>query len=186
MMRIIGGEYRGRILKMPKGVKIRPTQDRVREAMFNIIRAGVPEARVLDLYAGSGAFGIEALSRGANLAIFVDNNINCIRVIKSNLLVLGDSAQLSQVVKLDALRSISRFKKENKKFDIVFLDPPYHKDLARNCLIKIDACDILAQHGFATCEHFVKDVMPERIGSLLLFKKKRYGDTVLSFYRRQK
>ncbi len=92
MMRIIGGEYRGRILKMPKGVKIRPTQDRVREAMFNIIRAGVPEASVLDLYAGSGAFGIEALSRGANLAIFVDNNINCIKIIKSNLLVLGDSA----------------------------------------------------------------------------------------------
>ncbi len=185
-MRIIGGEYRGRILKMPKGVKIRPTQDRVREAMFNIIRAGVPEASVLDLYAGSGAFGIEALSRGANLAIFVDNNINCIRVIKSNLLVLGDSAELSQVVKLDALRSISRFKKENKKFDIIFLDPPYHKDLARNCLIKIDACDILSQRGFVICEHYLKDVMPEKTGSFACFKQRKYGDTMLSFYRRQK
>ncbi len=185
-MRIIGGEYRGRILKMPKGVKIRPTQDRVREAMFNIIRAGVPEAKVLDLYAGSGAFGIEALSRGAYSAIFVDNNINCIRVIKSNLLVLGGSAGLSQVIKLDALTSISRFKKENKKFDIIFLDPPYHRDLARNCLIKIDACDILSQHGFTLCEHFKKDVMPERIGGLFSFKERKYGDTMLSFYRRQK
>lgn len=185
-MRIIGGEYRGRILKMPKGVKIRPTQDRVREAMFNIIRAGIPEARVLDLYAGSGAFGIEALSRGAYSTIFVDNNINCIRVIKSNLLILGDSARLSQVVKLDALKSISRFKKENKKFDIIFLDPPYYRKLARNCLIKIDACDILSQHGFAICEHFVKDVMPERIGGLFSFKERKYGDTMLSFYRRQK
>ncbi|UCD55278.1 MAG: 16S rRNA (guanine(966)-N(2))-methyltransferase RsmD [Candidatus Omnitrophota bacterium] len=204
-MRIIGGKYRGRILKMPKGVKIRPTQDKVREAVFNIIKAGVPEARVLDLYAGSGAFGIEALSRGAYSSIFVDNNIKCIRAIKSNLLALGDSARLegdrpkfeggtglssargaSLLVRLDGVRSISRFKRENKKFDIIFLDPPYHEGLARNCLIKIDACDILSQRGFAICEHFKKDIMPERIGNLLLFKNKRYGDTVLSFYRREK
>ena len=185
-MRIIGGEYRGRSLKMPKGVRIRPTQDRVREAVFNIIRTAVPEARILDLYAGSGAFGIEALSRGAYSAIFVDNNINCIRVIKFNLLVLGDSARLSQLVKLDAVRAISRFKKEGKTFDIIFLDPPYHKDLARNCLIKIDACDILSQRGFVICEHHLKDVMPEETASFACFKQRKYGDTMLSFYRRQK
>ena len=183
-MRIIGGDGRGRVLRMPKGVRIRPTQDRVREAVFNIIRESVPESRVLDLYAGSGAFGIEALSRGAYSTIFVDNNINCIRVIKFNLLVLGDNARLCQLVKSDGVRAVSRFKKEGKKFDIIFLDPPYHKDLARNCLIKIDACDILSQRGFVICEHFVKDVMPEKIGRLLCFKQRKYGDTMVSFYRK--
>lgn len=181
-MRIIGGEYRGRVLKMPRGIRIRPTQDRVREAIFNIIRAGIPQSRVLDLYAGSGAFGIEALSRGAHSVISVDNNVNCMRTIKSNLSILGRGS--IQLIKLDALRAISRFKRENKEFDIIFLDPPYHKNLARNCLIKINACDILSQHGFAICEHFVKDIMPERIGSLFCFKKRKYGDTVVSFYRK--
>jgi 16S rRNA (guanine(966)-N(2))-methyltransferase RsmD len=185
-MRIIGGEYRGRILRMPKGVKIRPTRDRVREAIFNIIREAIPEARVLDLYAGSGAFGIEALSRGASSVVFVDNNINCIRIIKSNLSALGNSAKPSQVIKRDAVRAISGFQKEGKEFDIVFLDPPYHKDLARNCLIKIDACDILSQRGFVVSEHFVKDAMPDRIGALSAFTQRKYGDTVISFYRKQK
>ena len=183
-MRIIGGEYRGRILKMPKGVTIRPTQDRVREAVFNVIREIIPKASVLDLYAGSGAFGIEALSRGAYSSIYVDNNINCIRAIKSNLFVLGDKIQFTQVLKSDAVKAIQRFKKQNKKFDLIFLDPPYYKDLAKNSLIKIDACDILSQHGFVIAEHFKKDIMPEKIGTLLLFKKKRYGDTVISFYRK--
>lgn len=185
-MRVIGGEYRGRILRMPKGVRIRPTQDKVREAVFNVIREKIPESDVLDLYAGSGSFGIEALSRGAHLSIFVDNNYNCIKTIKSNLSILGREAQSSQVLKFDAVRAISKFKKENKKFDIIFLDPPYHKDLAKNSLIKIEACDILSQHGFVIAEHFKKEVMPECISKLLLFKEKRYGDTVLSFYRKNK
>ena len=94
-MRIIAGEYRGRILKRPKGAEVRPTQDRVREAIFNIIRERVPGSKVLDLYSGSGAFGIEALSRGALLSVFVDNNINCIKTIKSNLSALGKTAQSS-------------------------------------------------------------------------------------------
>ena len=182
-MRIIGGEYRGRILKMPKAVNIRPTQDRVREAVFNIIRASVPGSDVLDLYAASGAFGIEALSRGAHSSIFVDNNSTCVKTIKVNLSTLGDKCPFSQVLKLDAIMAISRFRKENRKFDIIFLDPPYYKGLAKNSLIKIDACDILALHGFVVAEHFIRDSMPEEAGNLVLFKQKKYGDTVITLYR---
>ena len=183
-MRIIGGEHRGRKLKMPESREVRPTQDRIREALFNIIRVRIPEGRILDLYAGSGAFGIEALSRGAQLAVFVDNNSNCIGTIKANVSLLAEKANFAQVIKADAIRTISRLEKEDRKFDIVFLDPPYHKGLARNCLIKVDACDILSARGFAIAEHFKKNVMPERIGMLYRFREKKYGDTALSFYRR--
>jgi len=184
-MRIIGGEFRGRIIKMPRSVKVRPTQDRVREAIFNIIKELVPGSKALDLYAGSGAFGMEALSRGAHSVIFVDNNIYCIRVVKSNLSLLGERGKFSQVIKRDALRAISGFEK-GKKFDIIFLDPPYYKDMAKNCLLKIDACDILSHHGLIIAEHFAKDRMPEATVNLKLFREKKYGDTVLSFYRKTK
>jgi len=184
-MRIIGGVERGRILKMPKLGKVRPTQDRVREAIFNVIKDKVPESSVLDLFAGSGAFGIEALSRGAKSAVFVDNNVHCIKTIKSNLSILGDKVDSSQLIKLDAVRAISRLESENKKFDLVFLDPPYHEDLGRKCLIKIDACDILSKHSFIIVEHFKKGILPDNLISILIVRQKRYGDTVVSFYRKK-
>ena len=182
-MRIIGGEYRSRVLRMPAGIRIRPTQDRVREAIFNIIREKVPGSVVLDLYAGSGAFGIEALSRGAHSAIFIDNNAKCVTTIRSNLSVLAGGVYFSQLIKSDVVRAISGFKKEGRKFDIIFLDPPYHKEYTRNCLIKIGACDIVAPHGFVITEHFKKDTVPDQTGNLTRKRQRRYGDTVISFYR---
>jgi 16S rRNA (guanine(966)-N(2))-methyltransferase RsmD len=192
-MRIIGGEHRGRTIKMPKTGKARPTQDRVREAVFNIIREKVPGSKVLDLYAGSGAFGIEALSRGAQSAIFVDNNINCIRAIKSNLSSVDYRAPLARVFKNEAVKAIAALKEKGAAFDIIFLDPPYNKasfdklriSLAKNCLIKIAGCDILSQHGFVVAEHFVKDILPEETGTLSLVKRRKYGDTVVSFYQKK-
>ncbi|MCQ9207230.1 MAG: 16S rRNA (guanine(966)-N(2))-methyltransferase RsmD [Omnitrophica bacterium] len=184
-MRIIGGTQRGRLIKMPKGRATRPTQDRVREAIFNIIRKEIPESAVLDLYAGSGAFGIEALSRGAHTAIFIDKSARSVKTIKSNLLSLGYAAPRAQVFKKDGVGAIEAFGKVSAKFDIAFIDPPYHKGLAKNALLKIDACDILAQHSFIIAEHFVKDPLPHEAGRLSLFKQKRYGDTVVSFYVRK-
>lgn len=201
-MRIIGGEYRGRIIKMPKSMEVRPTQDRVREAIFNVISEKIPGSDVLDLFAGSGAFGIEAISRGAKSVIFVDNNINCIKIIKSNLSILGEDMGMTQLLKTDAVRAISRFQKEGRKFDIIFLDPPYYRDsfdrlrtirrtmsavesLAKNSLIKIGACDILFERSFVVAEHFKKDTLPEDSGNITRFKEKRYGDTAVSFYRRK-
>ena len=183
-MRIIAGSARGRVIKMPKGAKVRPTQDRVREAIFNIIKEIVPQAKVLDLYAGSGAFGIEALSRGADFSAFVDNNPICIKTIKGNLSVIEKGEAFSEVFRMDSEVAISKFEQKKKLFDIVFLDPPYHKDLAKNCLIKLDACDILSQHGFVIIEHSNKDILPSNISKLARTREKPYGDTVISFYRK--
>ena len=180
-MRIIGGTHRGRTIKMP-GKNARPTQDRVREAIFNVIRDRVPESAVLDLYAASGAFGLEALSRGALSCVFVDNNSKCIKTTKSNISSLGYSSEFTQLFRKDALKSIDAFAKEARSFDIIFMDPPYYEDRAKNCLIKIGACDILAPHGFVVAEHSTNDLMPEKTGVLTLFKQKRYGDTRVSFY----
>ncbi|MFH1594228.1 MAG: 16S rRNA (guanine(966)-N(2))-methyltransferase RsmD [Candidatus Omnitrophota bacterium] len=183
-MRIIAGEYRGRIIDMPKGASVRPTQDRVREAIFNIIRVSVPGSSVLDLYAGSGAFGLEAISRGAHMVVFIDNNIKCIKTIKANLSGIGIGPGSSQVFKREAASAIEKLESSGQKFDIAFLDPPYYKELAKNSLLKIEACDILSGRGFVIAEHFKTDEMPEKAGRLGLFEAKRYGDTVISFYKR--
>ena len=180
-MRIIAGQHRGRTIKMPPG--IRPTQDRVREAVFNVIKEVVPESSVLDLFAGSGAFGIEALSRGATSVIFADNNIKCINTIRENLSFVEEAPQKTQLLKLEALKAIEGFRKDLQVFDLVFLDPPYYKSFARNSLIKIGACDILKTPGFVIAEHSKRDELPRETGVLKLFKEKRYGDTVVSFYR---
>ena len=183
-MRIIAGNARGRIIKMPNGTKTRPTQDRVRESIFNIIREIVPGARVLDLYAGSGAFGIEALSRGASFAAFVDNNQECARTIRANLQVVGEDKGLSSVIRMDTSLAVSLLKKKKELFDIVFLDPPYHKGLAKNCLIKLSPCDILSEHSFIIVEHFKKDVLPADIGDIARFRESSHGDTIVSFYKK--
>ncbi len=185
MMRIIGGKYRGRVIKMPGGLDVRPTQDRVREAIFNVIREKIPGSDVLDLYAASGAFGIESFSRGALSVAFVDNNTKCIKAIKDNLASLGESVKTTQILKSEALMAIDRFRKEGRRFDVVFLDPPYYRDIAKNSLIKMSTCDILSQRSFVIAEHFKKDVLPREISGIALFKEKRYGDTAVSFYRKK-
>ncbi len=182
-MRVIAGKYRGRIIKMPVTFRTRPTQDRVREAVFNVMAKAVPGSRALDLYAGSGAFGIESISRGALTAAFMDNNAKCIKTIAQNLKALGIGREFTQVLKMEAVKGIEKLSAEGARFNMVFLDPPYHKDMAKNCLINISACDILTKHSFVIAEHFVKDELPDRIGSLLLFKRNKYGDTVISFYK---
>ena len=183
-MRIIAGKYKGRIVNMPEGVKTRPTQDRVREAIFNIIREVVQDSRVLDLYAGSGALGIEALSRGAKSTVFIDNDASSIRAIRGNIGVVENNSISTEAHKTDAIKAIGKFHKDGIKFDLIFLDPPYYKDVAKNTLIKIDACDILSERSFVIAEHFVKDALPDNLKKLTLFKKSKYGDTVVSFYRR--
>lgn len=200
-MRVIAGKYKGRTLRMPKGVLIRPTQDRVREAIFNIIQKSVSGSTILDLYAGSGAFGIEALSRGARLAVFVDIDRKCARTIKENLSFIENSEKSYELIRKETIDAISAFGNDSRKFDIIFMDPPYYKkgfvdrkkaakkgkqtgSPAKNSLIKIEACDIVSRYGFVIVEHFAKDGIPDNIGRLSLFKKSKYGDTAVSFYRK--
>lgn len=180
-MRIIAGELKGLTLKMPKG--IRPTSDKVREALFDILGQSVMGADILDLFAGSGALGIEAWSRGSGKVIFVDNNPKCIKVIGENIAKLQISNQQLQIYCLDVFKAIKLFGQRSEKFDLILLDPPYYKDLAKKSLISIEQSDILARNALAVAEHYKKDKLEEEIGQLKLFKIKNYGDTTLSFYK---
>ena len=182
-MRIIGGEFKSRLISMPKGVEIRPTQDKVREAVFNIL-GDMTGKRVLELFAGSGAFGIEAISRGAGYTAFVDNNFRCIETIRGNLESLGIDGDRYDLVKADALKAFPKLLKYDQKFDIIFMDPPYYRELAKKCLINADAYDILSPIGLIVVEHFKKDILPTGLKTLLFNQERRYGDTVITIFRR--
>ncbi|MDP3791285.1 MAG: 16S rRNA (guanine(966)-N(2))-methyltransferase RsmD [Candidatus Omnitrophota bacterium] len=182
-MRIIGGEYRSRSIMMPKGVEIRPTQDKVREAIFNIL-GDINGKNVLELFAGSGAFGIEAISRGAGSVTFVDNNFRCAQTIGANLESLGVDHCRYDIMKANALSVLPRLARGEDRFDIIFLDPPYHKGMAKNCLINIDSYDILSPVGLVIIEHFKKDALDVKLERLLFLDERRYGDTVVTILRK--
>jgi len=198
-MRVIAGKYKGRKLILPKDKRIRPTSDRVKEAVFGILGSRVADAQVLDLFAGCGSLGIEALSRGAKSATFVDSNPKCIKAIRENLeYVLGGEkncarhsfsknkklclAQFFHVARADAGRAIRRFGTNTIKFDIIILDPPYYKGLVKKCLQAIDSCGIIANSGLVLAEHSKRDELPEEIGSLRLMESRKYSNTGVSIY----
>lgn len=180
-MRIISGKYRGRIIKLPK--KIRPTQDKVRKALFDIL-SDIKGLSFLELFAGSGAVGLEALSQGAKEVVFAEKDRRCVEKIKQNLSVLGFSG--SRVLGLAASEAIKQLDQAGGKFDIVFLDPPYYQDVAKKTLQTLVSYDILADNALVVVQHFKKDSLPDKLGVLNLFRQSRYGDTVLSFYNKHK
>ena len=182
-MRIIGGEYRSRLIAMPKGVDIRPTQDKVRESVFNIL-GDMSGKIVLELFAGSGAFGIEAVSRGAKSVTFVDNNSRCIQTIRENLESLGVSESIYEIIRSHAFSVLPRLSKAEEKFDIIFLDPPYYKGLAKKCLINIDSYDIVSPVGLVIIEHFKKDALDAELERLVFIDERRYGDTLITIFRK--
>jgi 16S rRNA (guanine(966)-N(2))-methyltransferase RsmD len=182
-MRIIGGEYRSRIIDMPKGAQIRPTQDRVREAVFNVL-ADVHGKRVLDLFAGSGAYGLEAISRGAGHATFVENNSRCLETIKSNIESLRVPEAKCAVLRSSAYMALSRLENDGERFDLIFIDPPYHKDMAKKCLRYIDYYDILSPLGLIVAEHFRTDSLEDEFNTIIPEKERRYGDTVITIFRK--
>ena len=179
-MRVIAGKFKGHILKMPKALRIRPTKDMVREALFSILGKRVCTASFLELFAGSGSVGIEAKSRGAKTVTFVENNRLCIRALAANLRRLGISAT---VLALDAEKAIEAFGRKKQRFDLVFLDPPYYQDKLKNCLIKICRYDILNARSLVIAEHSKGEVLPELLPRLKVVFTKRYGEGVLTFYQ---
>lgn len=180
-MRVIAGEAKGRTIKTLKGLEVRPTSDLVREALFAIIGPRIEGAVFLDLFAGSGSVGIEALSRGAREVIFVDQNPLCIKIIKENLLKTGLEAR-ARIYKAESLRFLSSSHLEPGLIKIIFIDPPYQKDLAAKALKLLDERGLLAEKGWAIVEHFHKSPLDLKLKNIEFFKERRFGETKLSFY----
>ena len=181
-MHIIGGQFKGRVIEMPKGIK--PTSNKAREALFEILKAKIEGSSFLDLYCGSGAIGIEALSRGAKSVTFSDNKPNCIKILKKNLARLDIlNPSIVNIYHKDALKVLGTLETHGEPFDIIFLDPPYYKDIAKNTLMAISNYDILARNTLIVAEIYKKDILPEEVGSLKKFRTSTYGDTKLEFFK---
>jgi 16S rRNA (guanine966-N2)-methyltransferase len=176
-MRIVGGSLGGRVLRAPPGAATRPTSEKVREAIFNIL-PDVVGTHVLDLFAGSGALGIEALSRGAAHATFVDFGKQPLQIIRGNLKELGLDPRAT-VVNGDAVAAAAR--PGPAPWDLVFIDPPYASDLA---IRAAQALAHLAAGATIVIEHDRRHAPPEHLGSLVRSDERRYGDTLVSFFQR--
>jgi 16S rRNA (guanine966-N2)-methyltransferase len=179
-LRIIGGSLRGKNLASLSGSAIRPTADRLRESIFNIIAARVPNAVVLDLFAGTGAFGIEALSRYARAAVFIDNSRAAVTVINRNLEMcrLLDRAR---VILSDITRGLDRIPVPQQRFDLVFMDPPYNRGFVRNGLDLLRRNPCLASGHCLILEHSSHEPLPFDLEGYDLLDQRRYGKTLVSF-----
>lgn len=162
--------------------KTRPTTDRVKESMFNIIAPFVEDAVVLDLFSGTGSLAIEALSRGAQKAVLVDKDSDSIGVINRNIQA-SRFTDRTTILKLDYSEAIRKLSVEKNKFDIVFLDPPYSKLLVNSALLLLNKYDLLVEDGLIVAEKYIDDVVPETEGNFKLVRKQKYGITELCFYR---
>ena len=188
-MRVIAGQFRGRNLKAPPNLKTRPTSDRLRETLFNVLAPRIDEStKFLDLCAGTGAIGIEALSRGALFAAFVDKSRKSCALIEANLDLLEIPEEQTEVVLSDAeeyLRRANKNLNDGNNFDIVYFDPPYSSEY-RPVLEQFAETDskILSEEGILIAEHHHKTELPDSIWDLRRWRILKQGDTALSFYER--
>ena len=179
-MRVITGKARGVALKTPDGMQTRPTADRVKEALFSIIQFEIPCARVLDLFGGTGQLGIEALSRGAQSAVFVDASEKACALIRENL-KRTKLQDCGKVIRSDYMEYLDRCR---EKFDIVFLDPPYAEVFLENALKRLSEIDILQSGGIIIAERPLDKELPWVFPGFTRSKDYKYGKTLLTIYRR--
>lgn len=183
MLRIIGGKLKGKLLKVPGGNRIRPTSDKVRESLFNILDTDViTGSRFLDLYAGSGAVGIEALSRGAQFVTFVESDVKHIRVLRENLNSCNLLRQ-SEVISGGIFPIIESPSFIVRPFDVIFADPPYNISNIDILLQKIITNVNIPDYGVLVIEHSSRSLLPETINGFNKYRDYRYGDTTLTVYR---
>jgi 16S rRNA (guanine966-N2)-methyltransferase len=181
-MRIIAGKYRSRTLRSLKGDALRPTSDRLRETLFNILGPTVDGATFMDLYAGTGAVGIEALSRGARAAIFVEQHAPAATLIRRNLDSLGIKSG-ADILAMNVLSGLERLETRRAHAQFIFLDPPYAAaGEYESALEFLGESSLLAPGGRVVAEHLKKRVLPDRVGELELVRVVEQGDAALSFY----
>lgn len=182
-MRITGGRIKGRRLTALQGMSIRPTSDKVREAIFSLLGQDLREIRVLDLFSGTGSLGIEALSRGASRALFIDHSVQAIALLARNLRLCGYET-LGDVLTGDVIRTLkSTIFLNQGRFDLVFIDPPYGTGLIPHVLERLLCTGALANPSIAVVESSKTDELPETTGRLEMMERRTYGDTKLTLYR---
>jgi 16S rRNA (guanine966-N2)-methyltransferase len=184
-LRIIGGKAGGRKLVTPHGRKIRPTSDRIKEALFSILTSllgSFADLKVLDIFAGTGNLGIEALSRGASRAIFIDNGRDAVQIIGRNLSLLGFSSQAVVMAK-DVSMALNMLDITGEQFDLVIIDPPYARGLAEHTLMQLANSRLLADDALVVAETSAREELPPEYGQLRIFDRRVYGDTALAFLR---
>ncbi|MBS4177236.1 16S rRNA (guanine(966)-N(2))-methyltransferase RsmD [Lederbergia citrea] len=180
-MRVISGTCKGRQLKSVPGSQTRPTTDKIKETIFNVIGPYFTEGLGLDLFAGSGGLGIEALSRGLDKVIFVDRDMNAIQTIKRNIALCG-LEEKSEIYRNDSERALKAIIKRDLQFDYIFLDPPYYRQKLVSLLKLIDESKLLKAQGAIICEHSTDVELPQNIGKLVQGKAGDYGSIGLTIY----
>ncbi|QUH26228.1 16S rRNA (guanine(966)-N(2))-methyltransferase RsmD [Serpentinicella alkaliphila] len=181
-MRVISGKAKGLKLIPPNDMKVRPTTDRIKEAIFSSIQGYIDGSVILDLFAGTGSLGIEALSRGSSKAYFVDSSKESIKIINDNLgsTKLKDDAE---VLFMDAKLAIKKLARDDVKLDIIFLDPPYREALIESIIIDLVDNNLVKENTIIIAEHEIELALSEEIKSFYKFKEKKYGKIIISFYR---
>ena len=177
-MRVITGTARGRRLKTPEGMDIRPTTDNVKESIFNIIQFDIEGRRVLDLFAGTGQLGIECLSRGANEVVFIDSSRDAVKIVKENLRTCGFNAPVLQMDAVNYLKACG-------KFDLIIVDPPYDSPVYDTVLETINSVDLLSDGGIIICESRREKTLPEMTAPYRKAKEYNYGKVKLCLYRKE-
>ena len=179
-MRIISGISKGRRLAAPKSQAVRPTSDRVKESIFNILGDEVEGKVVLDLFAGTGNLGIEALSRGAKKALFVEKGRQALRLIQKNLSQLG-MKERSEILPRDVRRAIGILEQRGEPFDLILMDPPYEKGLIQKTLLALYSHRIYHKDSILVIEHDRREPIPEVVEGWTLSRQRKIGDTLISF-----
>ncbi len=186
-MKILAGKFKKRNFYMPRG--IRPSQDKLRKALFDYLGGNLTGLRFIDLFAGSGAVGLEALSRGCHELIFVENNHRHAAVIRDNLASFGiryaeDMAAPVSVWTSDAFAAVKMLASKGRTFDLVFADPPYRQQLGKKILKTLGAHDIVKPNSYVIIQHDRKETLPSQEGSVMLIRERRYGTSLLSIYHK--
>lgn len=181
-MRIVAGTARGRALQGPKGKGIRPTADRVRESLFNILGQWMTDLTVLDLYAGTGAFALEAISRGAARAVMVDQDREALQLCRENAKTLGFTDQV-EVLGMPVARGTEQLGKRKAQFDVIFADPPYAAHVVEDILRHLTTHQLLKPDGVAVIEHEKQEDAPAEQGGLHRVDQRKFGNTLVSLYR---
>jgi 16S rRNA (guanine966-N2)-methyltransferase len=182
LVRIIGGTLRGKKLYSFRGLAIRPTTDYLRESIFNILASRVEDAVVLDLFAGTGSFGIEALSRGAAFSVFVDSQVQSVRGLTKNICACRLEGKCT-VFRKDILRGLGFLRALGVGFDLVFMDPPYNKGFVERTMHIVDRSACIVPNACVVIEHSVCELLPDKVGPFECVDERQKGNTLVSFYK---